>query len=154
MQAVRVAFGILMATLATPLATAAMFGGGWYFEAEGFAGLPWAAVQERIVVYAMLSAPVALFITTAFGAPFVHRLAELGRATALRTTLAGAIVGALPFLLFDGYVIGMNMLLLASEPYTEESLINVARWAGMGAWCGSWSALVYWLVAIRSRRRV
>lgn len=153
MQAVRVAFGILLATLATPVAVAAMFAGGWCLKADGFAGLPWPAVQDRIVAYAKLSAPVALFMTTAFGVPYVHRLAELGRATALRTTLTGAVTGALPFLLFDGYVIGMNMLLLASEPYTEDSLVNVARWAGMGAWCGSWSALTYWLVAINRRRR-
>jgi len=153
MKALRVAFGLVAATVATPAAMAVVFAGRWYFALEGQGDAPWPDVQARIETYALLSAPVALFVTLAFGAPFVHRLAEVGRASALRIIVTGAMVGALPFLLFDGYVIGMNLLLLASEPYTREGLITAARWAALGSWCGMWSALVYWAVAIRSGRK-
>lgn len=150
MRALRVAFGVLAATAATPAAVAAMFAGGWYFEVDGFAGQPWAAVRDQIALYAMLSAPVAFFLTISFGAPYTHRLRELGRATVTRVTLTGAVLGSLPFLAFDGYVIGMNILLQASEPYTTASLITAVRWAGLGAWCGFWSAFVYWVFALRT----
>lgn len=152
MKALRVAFGLLAATMATPAAMAVVFAGRWYLALEGQGDLPWPEIQARIETYALLSAPVALFVTLAFGAPYVHRLAEIGRATLLRVAVTGALVGALPFLLFDGYIIGMNLLLLASEPYTREGLISAARWAALGSWCGTWSAFAYWLIAIRTPR--
>jgi hypothetical protein len=153
MRATRVGFGLLAATLATPIAMAAVFLGRWRFEGGAWANQPWEVVQDRILLYAMLSAPVALFLTLGFGAPLTHRRAELGRATALRTALTGAALGAMPFLIFDGYVVGMNLLLLADTPYTRETLVTAARWAALGSWCGLWSALAYWLVAIGHGRR-
>jgi hypothetical protein len=152
MKAIRVGFGLLAATLAAPVAMAVVFLARWRFETGGWALQPWPVVQDRILLYAMLSAPVALFLTLGFGAPLTHRRAELGRATALRTALTGAALGAMPFLIFDGYVIGMNLLLLADTPYTRDTLITAARWAGLGSWCGLWSALAYWLVAIGLQR--
>ncbi|MBM3750755.1 MAG: hypothetical protein FJW21_06180 [Acidimicrobiia bacterium] len=152
MKALRIGFGLLAAAIATPAALAAVFAGRWYFGLEGQGGQPWPDVQARIDTYALLSAPVAFFVTLAFGAPYVHRLAEIGRATLPRVAVTGALVGALPFLLFDGYIVGMNLLLLASEPYTREGLITAARWAALGSWCGIWSALSYWMVAIRRTR--
>jgi hypothetical protein len=149
MQALRVVSGVLAATVATPAALALIFAGAWYVGVGGFADHTWPAVQRQIELYAILSAPVALFVTLAFGAPYTHRLQELGRATALRVTVTGAILGALPFVLFDGYVIVTNMLLLVRQAYTRDTLETAARWAGLGAWCGSWSALTYWLVAVR-----
>jgi hypothetical protein len=151
MRAVRVVLGLLAATVATPVAMAAVFVARWHFEPGAWANQPWPVVQDRVLLYAMLSAPVALFLTLGFGAPLTHRRAELGRATALRTALTGAAIGALPFLVFDGYVIGMNLLLLVDTPYTRETLITAARWAGLGSWCGFWSALAYWVVAIGRR---
>jgi hypothetical protein len=148
MKAIRVGFGLLAATLATPIAIAVVFLARWRFETGAWASQPWPVVEDRILLYAMLSAPVALFLTVGFGAPLTHRRAELGRATALRTALTGAALGAMPFLIFDGYVIGMNLLLLASEPYSRETLLTAARWAALGSWCGFWSALAYWVVAI------
>ncbi|GEM_PF-6446423 len=152
MKALRVALGVLAATVATPAAMAVVFAGRWYLGLKGTAGQPWPDVQARIETYALLSAPVALFVTLAFGAPYVHRLTEIGRATALRVAVAGALAGALPFLLFDGYIVGMNLLLLASEPYTRDGLISAGRWAALGSWCGIWSACAYWVVAIRAAR--
>ena len=66
--------------------------------------------------------------------------------------LTGAALGAMPFLIFDGYVIGMNLLLLADTPYTRETLVTAARWAALGSWCGLWPALAYWAVAVRTTR--
>jgi len=152
MSAIRVGFGLLAATVATPIAMAAVFVARWHFETGGWASQPWSVVQDRILLYAMLSAPVALFLTVGFGAPLTHRRAELGRATALRTALTGAALGAMPFLIFDGYVIGMNLLLLADDPYSRATLITAARWAALGSWCGFWSACAYWLVAVRRTR--
>jgi len=152
MRALRIAIGVLAAGVTAPAALAAMFAGAWYVEADGFAGLPWPVVQDRIRTYVILCTPVALFVALAFGAPYVHRLEELGRATVLRTIFTGVVLGAVPFLIFDGYIIGMNMLLLVREPYTRETLETAARWAGLGAWCGGWSSLVYWVIAIGRRR--
>jgi len=148
MRALRIAVGVLAAAVAAPVALAVMFAGGWYLQVDGFAGLPWSVVQDRIRTYAILCAPVAFFVALAFGAPYIHRLQELGRATVLRTMFTGIVLGAVPFLIFDGYIIGMNLLLLVREPYTRETLETAARWVGLGAWCGGWSALVYWIVAI------
>jgi hypothetical protein len=152
MKAMRVVLGILAATVATPVAMAAVFLARWHFETGGWASQPWPIVRDRILLYAVLSAPVALFLTMGFGAPLTHRRAELGRATALRTALTGAALGAMPFLIFDGYVIGMNLLLLVDDAYSRESLITAGRWAALGAWCGFWSALTYWLVAVQRTR--
>lgn len=154
MRALRIAVGVLAAAVTAPVALAAMFAGGWYLQVDGFAGLPWPVVQDRIRTYAILCGPVALFVALAFGAPYVHRLEELGRATVLRTTISGVVLGALPFLIFDSYIISMNVLLLVREPHTRETLETAARWAGLGAWCGGWSALVYWVVAIGRRPRL
>lgn len=152
MKAMRVVLGLLAATVAAPAAMAAVFLARWHFETGGWALQPWPVVRDRILLYAVLSAPVALFLTAGFGAPLTHRREELGRATALRTALTGAVLGAMPFLIFDGYVIGMNLLLLADDPYGRGSLITAVRWAGLGAWCGLWSALSYWVVAIHRKR--
>jgi hypothetical protein len=153
MKAMRVVLGLLAATIAAPVAMAAVFVARWHFETGGWALQPWPVVRDRILLYAVLSAPVALFLTAGFGAPLTHRREELGRATALRTALTGAALGALPFLIFDGYVIGMNVLLLVDDPYNRKTLITAARWAGLGAWCGLWSALTYWAVVVRKRKR-
>ena len=152
MKAMRVVLGLLAATVAAPLAMAAVFLARWHLETGGWALQPWPIVRDRIFLYAVLSAPVALFLTAGFGAPLTHRREELGRATALRTALTGAALGALPFLIFDGYVIGMNVLLLADTPYTRETLVTAARWAALGSWCGFCSALAYWMIAVRRTR--
>lgn len=152
MKAMRVVLGLLAATVATPAAMAAVFLARWHFETGGWALQPWPVVRDRILLYAVLSSPVALFLTAGFGAPLTHRREELGRATALRTAVTGAALGAMPFLIFDGYVIGMNVLLLVDEPYSRESLITAARWAALGSWCGCWSAFAYWVVAVRRAR--
>jgi hypothetical protein len=148
MATARVVLGVLAATAATPAALGVAFGAAWYFDVEGLGGQPWQYVADRLRVYILLGAPIAAFFTLAFGAPLTHQRMTMGRAGAIRTGLTGLVTGALPFLLFDGYIIGMNMLLLASEPYTDETLIAAARWSGLGAWCGLCSSLAYWTAVV------
>ena len=56
----RIALGLLAATIATPLAIAVMWGALWYGQVEWFEGKQAEAVLESIRLYAMLSAPIAL----------------------------------------------------------------------------------------------
>lgn len=143
--------GLLAATVATPLAIAAMFGTLFYLQVGWFAGKDTRLVLENIQLYAMLSAPIALFVTLAAGGPIAHQMAHRERGGPLRCVVLGAILGALPFLLFDGYVMGTNVLLYVSSSPDREAVLTAVRWAGLGSWCGMWSAAAYWTVAIRGR---
>ena len=148
----RIALGLLASTLATPLAIAVMWFVLWFAQVEWFEGKPIDAVLESIRLYAMLSAPIALFVTIAAGGPVAHQLAHRGRRVAARCMLLGAILGALPFLLFEGYIMGTNLLLYVVPSPNLDTVLNALRWAGLGSWCGMWSAAAYWSVAIRSSR--
>ncbi len=144
----RIGLGLLAATAATPAALGLAFATAWNLDLNGLGQQPWPQVVERLRVYIILGAPLAAFFTLAFGAPLTHQRMHLGRATALRTGLTGLITGALPFLLFDGYIVGMNLLLLVDEPYTPASIQSSLRWATVGAWCGLCSALAYWMAVV------
>jgi hypothetical protein len=147
----RIALGLLASTLATPLAIAVMWGALWYGQVEWFEGKPAEAVLESIQLYAMLSAPIALFITIAAGGPVAHQLAHRGHGGLVKCMLLGAVLGALPFLLFEGYIMGTNLLLYVSPAPNRDTVLTAVRWAGLGSWCGIWSAAAYWTVAIRGR---
>lgn len=149
----RIALGLLAATVATPLAIAVMWGALWYAQVEWFEGKDLQAVLESIRLYALLSAPIALFVTIAAGGPIAHQLAHRGRRGLVRCILLGAVLGALPFLLFEGYIMGTNLLLYVSPSPNLDNVITALRWAGLGSWCGIWSATAYWSVAIRERSR-
>ena len=149
----RIAFGLLAATVATPVAIAVMWGALWYAQVEWFEGKDLEVVLDSIRLYAMLSAPIALFVTIAAGGPIAHQLAHRGHRGLLRCILVGAVLGALPFLLFEGYIMGTNMLLYVSPSPNRDNVITALRWAGLGSWCGIWSATAYWSVAIRERSR-
>ncbi len=145
----RIALGVIAATCATPLAIAAAFGALHFFQVGWFGERGWPLVQDSILLYAAFSAPVAFFLTIAAGGPLAHRLAHLGHTGFRRHAMAGIILGATPFILFDGYVIGTN-LLLDVRPAPDIDTVKMAlRWAALGAWCGLWSAGAYWVVAIR-----
>ena len=145
----RIALGLLAATIATPLAIAAMWAALWYAQVEWFEGKQAEAVIENIRLYAMLSAPIALFVTLAAGGPIAHQLAHRGHRSALKYILLGAVLGALPFLLFEGYIMGTNLLLYVNPAPNRDTVLNALRWAGLGSWCGMWSAAAYWAIAIR-----
>jgi len=147
----RIAFGLVASTLAAPLAVAVMWFALWYGQVEWFEGKPLEAVLDSIRLYAILSAPIALFITIAAGGPVAHQLAHRGHRGLLKCVLLGAFLGALPFLLFEGYIMGTNLLLYVTPSPNLDTVLNAVRWAGLGAWCGMWSAAAYWTIAIRGR---
>jgi hypothetical protein len=149
----RIALGLLAATLATPLAIAAMFGALFYMQIGLLEGANSERLLYHIRLYAMLAAPIALFMTIAAGGPIAHQLAHRGHRGPVRCILLGAFLGALPFLLFEGYIMGTNLLLYVTPSPTLDTVLTALRWAGMGAWCGMWSATAYWMVAIRGRSR-
>ena len=149
----RIALGLLASTIATPLAIAVIWVALWYGQVEWFEGKPAEAVFESIRLYAMLSAPIALFVTIAAGGPIAHQLAHRGHRGPVKFILLGAVLGALPFLLFEGYIMGTNLLLYVSPAPNLDNVVTAVRWAGLGAWCGMWSAAAYWTVAIRGRSR-
>lgn len=145
----RVASGLVAATIATPLAIAAMFGGLSFLQVGWFAGKDSQEVLDNIRLYGMMAAPVALFLTLAAGGPIAHQLAHRGYRGPVRCVLAGAVLGALPFLIFDGYIMGTNLLLYVSPSPDIDTVLTAVRWAALGSWCGMWSAAAYWAVAIR-----
>ena len=149
----RIALGLLASTVATPLAIAVMWGALWFAQVEWFEGRPAEEVLESIRLYAMLSAPIALFVTIAAGGPIAHQLAHHGHRGPGKCILLGAVLGALPFLLFEGYIMGTNLLLYVSPSPNLDNVLTAVRWAGLGSWCGMWSAAAYWAMAIRERSR-
>ena len=149
----RIALGLVASTLATPLAIAIAWFALWYAQVDWFEGKQFEAVLDNIRLYAMLSAPVALFLTIAAGGPIAHQLAHRGHRGLFRYLLLGAVIGALPFLLFQGYIMGTNLLLYVSPSPGRDDVLTAVRWAGLGSWCGICSAAAYWLIAIRRRSR-
>lgn len=150
---IRTALGLLAAMCAAPAAVVVLFAALFYFQAGWFAGQDTAAVVERTRLYALMSGPVALFVTLAFGGPVAHRLAHIGYMSWWRHALLGMALGATPFLIFDGYNVVTRLLLDMRPAPNLQTYVSMARWAGLGAWCGLWSALAYWAVAVRERAR-
>jgi hypothetical protein len=145
------ALGLLAATAAAPAAVAVLFGALYLLQIGWFAGQDQADVFDRTRLYAMMSAPVALFITLAFGSPIAHRLVHGGHRAWWRHALLGMALGATPFVLFDGYNIAVHYILDMRPRPDAETYLRMVRWAALGAWCGLSSASAYWLLAIRAR---
>jgi len=143
---------VVAATCATPAAVAAMFGSLYLLQAGWFAGKTWETAADTIRLYAAFSAPIAFFAIIAAGAPMAHRLKHLGHRGFLHHALVGVVLGAAPFALFDGYIIGTNLLLDVRPAPDWDTFLTAVHWAGLGAWCGLWSAITYWLTVIRERR--
>ncbi len=147
----RVAFGLIAATCATPIAVATMFSVLYALQIGWFEGKDWDLVLDNMKIYATFSAPIALFVTVAAGGPLAHRLKHLGHRGFLHHALVGVILGAAPFVLFDGYIIGTKLLLDVRPAPDTETVMTAARWAALGSWCGFWSAWAHWLVVVRER---
>ncbi len=154
--------GIVMATLATPAAIGVLFtiltllGVGWFADKD------WNLVFSNIEMYAMVAAPIALLMSLVTGIPLGNRLARRGRARPAAFLFLGLTLGALPFLLFDGYVVAHELVRSFRHGVTDSFWgirptirrllgdISVAMyWLGLGSWCGAWSALAYWSVVYR-----
>lgn len=149
---IRMGLGLLAATCAAPAAVAVLFTSLYLLQFGWFAGQRIDIFLDNTRLYAIMSAPVALFITLAFGSPISHRMAHDGRRAWWRHGLIGLALGAAPFLLFDGYNIGTRLLLDARPAPDMEVVYRMGRWATLGSWCGLCSATAYWLVVIRRRR--
>lgn len=149
----RIALGLVAATLAAPLAVVLTFGAAYFLQVGWFAGRDPDLVFDSIQLYAALSAPVALFVTLAAGGPVAHQMSHRGHGSLTKCMLLGAFLGALPFLLFDAYIMGTNLLLYVSPAPNLENVLTAVRWAALGSWCGMWSAMAYWTIAIRGRSR-
>jgi hypothetical protein len=151
-----------MATLATPTAIGVLFivltvlGVGWFADKD------WSLVFTNIQTYALVATPMALAVSLLVGIPLSNRLAKQGRARPVTFVALGLTLGALPFLLFDTYVVaydivrslrhGLTDSFWGIAPTTRRLLgdLRVALyWLGLGSWCGAWSALAYWGVVYR-----
>ena len=169
----RKALGIAVATAATPIAIAALFvilallGGGW------FADKGWKLVATSVYTYTLVAVPMALVLSLLVGMPLSSWLAKRGNTRPRAFFILGAAIGALPFLLFDFYVIAYDLLRAYRHGLTDDFWgvlptlgrfvvdIPVATyWLALGSWCGAWSALAYWGVVygdgpqVRSDRAV
>jgi hypothetical protein len=154
--------GIVTATLATPVAIGVLFmiltllGVGWFADQD------WNLVFSNVQTYALVAAPIALVMSLLTGLPLGNRLARRGRPRPVAFLVLGLTLGALPFLLFDGYVVAYEFVRSFRHGVTDSFWgigptmrrlvgdIPVAMyWLGLGSWCGAWSALAYWSIVYR-----
>lgn len=158
----RKALGVVTATLATPIAIGVLFAVLTFLGVGGSADKGWKVVFMNIATFALLAAPIALVVSLLAGIPLGNRLARRGYVKPSAFLLLGAMLGAFPLLLFDGYVVAYDILRALRHGVTDSVWgigptlghllgdIPVAiRWLGLGSWCGAWSALAYWRVVYR-----
>ncbi len=161
-EGMRKGVGIVLATLATPAAIGALFiiltllGIGWFADKD------WTLVLSNVQTYAVVASPLALVVSLFVGMPLGNRLAKRGRTGPTAFLILGAVLGALPFLLFDAYVVAYEVVRsfrfgLADSfwglgPMMRRLLRDIpvaTYWVGLGSWCGAWSAVAYWSVVYR-----
>jgi hypothetical protein len=146
------------AVAATPLAIALAFALVAALPLGRVVGVDATRAGASTWMVAVFASPVAAAVTLVAGLPLALWLERRGD-TAPRHFLAlGALLGAVPFLLFDlyvflyelaaagrhgpGHVVAAARRLLADAP-------TALAWLALGAWSGGCSALAYWRVALR-----
>jgi hypothetical protein len=162
MSRAKVVLGFALAPLAVPIGIFVLFsvlhalGLGW------FQGADYRLVLESVVIWAVYGVPIALAVTLLGGIPCYMRLNRRGRTALLPYLCRGLLLGAAPFLLFDLYIVGVELWRSALHGIRHEFFglvptltrlfgdVPVASvWAGIGSYCGGLGALLFWLVSVR-----
>jgi hypothetical protein len=146
----------LMALFVAPLAS-----GGIYALAAGVVAAlhleSWStraliATALDIVVGSGVAMVVAFAMTLLLGMPIANALDRRGRGGCGNIVWLGALLGALPFAVFDLYVIfaelGRHSLALAAATLFKD-LPRALTLAALGATCGATSAWTYWSIVLR-----
>lgn len=91
----------MLAPLATPLTIWVMFTVLYVIGAGWFADKRYSLVLDNVVVYALVGTPIAYVVTLAGGVPGYRLLFRRGRLSLSHFVVLGAVLGALPFVVFD-----------------------------------------------------
>jgi hypothetical protein len=144
----RQAAAILAAVAATPLVIAVSFTvlSLWpMVTVEDWS--PWLAISGWILV-STFAVPAVLAVVVIAAVPLARRLQRRGTAGFGSMIHLGVMLGVLPFLFFDGYVVGFELFTTPAEaPGRLMADLPVAlKWATLAALCGAGSAAAYWAV--------
>ena len=163
---VKKALGVVAATITAPVALAAfvivdnflqpLLSFGWIPAAT------WGTVWSTIEFQASIAIPIASVVSLLGGIPLGNRLVARGRTRPLNFVVLGAILGSVPLLLFEvpqiaggivqvfRHMTGNGTGEIASKTRVPVFGMRFAlHWLIVGAWCGAWSALAYWVVVYR-----
>jgi hypothetical protein len=146
----------LMALLVAPLASGAIYalvaGVVAALHLESWSTRAFIATALDIVVGSGVAIVLAFAMTLLLGMPIANALDRRGRGGFGNIVWLGALLGALPFAVFDLYVIfaemGRHSLAIASASLFKD-LPRALTLAALGASCGAASAWTYWSIVLR-----
>lgn len=147
--AVRRMIAVLLAPLATGIVYALIFAVLAVFQTEAFSQGALLATAIDIALWAGVAAVVAFAMTVLVGLPLAISLEKRGRDDLRDMVLLGAMLGALPFVVFDVYVVvgelGRHTTLSAASGVFND-LPRALALAALGVSCGAASGWTYWSI--------
>jgi hypothetical protein len=146
---VRRIVAVLVAPLATGVVYALVYGVLLLFQIESFSGRVLLATALAVALWSGIATVVAFPMTLLVGMPLEISLERRGRGDLGDIVRLGAILGALPFVLFDAYVVYIELSRQATIA-AATGLFKDLPWAlvlaALGASCGGASAWTYWSI--------
>jgi hypothetical protein len=146
----------LMALLVAPLASGAVYalaaGVVAALQLQSSATRALIATALQVMVGSGIAIVVAFAMTLLLGMPIANALDRRGRGGFRNIVWLGALLGALPFAVFDLYVIFAEMGRQSASSAASSLLRDVPRaltLAALGAACGAASAWTYWSIVLR-----
>ncbi len=146
--------GVMAALVANAVAIAVLFA---LLSAVGPGDRSRSGYVSAIPVYILFGTPLALVVALVAGLPLAHWMEQRRRSRAAHFLVLGIGLGMLPFLLYFAYVAAYELMHVPPGGGTaarwDEGLLSGVPILAMGAWCGAWSALAYWWIAVRPKER-
>jgi hypothetical protein len=140
---------VLVAPLATGVVYALIHGVLVLFQIESFSGRAVLVTVLDIALWSGVATVAAFAMTLLVGMPLEISLERRGRGDLGDIVRLGAILGALPFVLFDAYVVFAELshhATIAAASGLLKDLPRALALAGLGASCGTASAWTYWSI--------
>ena len=157
-------FGVVLAVLTTPVVFAVVLVVlSWFGQGPSLAPSRLAAAGLQ-GLFALFALPLAAAVALALGLPLALQFERRGVRGLRPYLLLGTALGVLPFVLFDLYVVGYELLaavrrgpgdssfgLFAALARQVRAAPRALAWLALGGLCGAVSAAAYWTVAVRRR---
>jgi hypothetical protein len=146
---VRRIIAVLVAPLATGVVYALVYGVLFLFQTESFSGSVLLATALAIALWSGVASVAAFAMTLLVGMPLEISFERRGRGDLGDIVRLGAILGALPFVLFDAYVVFTELshhATIAAATGLFKDLPRALGLAALGASCGGASAWTYWSI--------
>lgn len=136
-----------------------------YLVRARFSGdMDYARLMGNVWVWSAYAVPVAYFVTLLGAVPAYYWLRRRGSMGLRHFVALGAVLGALPFLLFDVWAVfyelhqvlrhGWSHSVFGAGPRGARILDDVgiaAAWLGIGLACGLACSVVFWALGVRGR---